>query len=150
MSIKKSNYVLKILDIQQHFITTQNRIFRIKSPDDVVKYVREEIGNSTQEKFIVIGLNTKNDVIMSYVVFKGSVNATVIHPREIFQVAILNNCSNIIIAHNHPSNDPTPSYEDINASHRIYEAGQLLGIEMLDHIIVTMDDSYSIKENGHF
>jgi DNA repair protein RadC len=96
----------------------------------------------------MLSLNTKNKVIALHVVHIGSVNASIVHPRDIFQLAILDNATSIAIAHNHPSGDTTPSEEDINVTNRINEAGKLMGIELLDHII--LGDSYlSLKEKGY-
>lgn len=82
------------------------------------------------------------------VVIIGTVNSSLIHPREVFKTSILSNASSVIIFHNHPSGDPTPSNEDKNITRRLKEAGQILGIDVLDHIIVADDKFCSLKEKG--
>ena len=80
----------------------------------------------------------------------GSLNSSIVHPREIFKRAVLQNAASIIICHNHPSGDPTPSQEDINTTKRIYDAGKILGIELLDHVIIGDNKYTSLKEKGVF
>lgn len=146
---KDERYTYSITDIKQTYRKTRSERFKIKSPIDVSEFVRKEIGKSSREHFLVIGLNTKNEVLFTYVAFIGSLNATIIHPREIFQVAVLNSCANIIVAHNHPSGDISPSYEDRDVTNRLVQAGEILGINLLDHIIVTQDNEFSFKENNY-
>lgn len=123
----------------------------ITSPEAVHSVVEAVLGLSkkTQEHFVVLSLNTKNVVIGVHTLHIGTVNASIVHPRDVFQRAILNNATSIIICHNHPSGDLTPSQEDIDVTKRIQASGDLLGIEMLDHIIIG-DGFLSLKEGGHF
>lgn len=123
----------------------------IRSPQDVHSIVEAvlELSKKTQEHFVVLSLNTKNVVIGVHTLHIGTVNASIVHPRDVFQRAILNNATSIIICHNHPSGDLTPSQEDIDVTKRIQASGDLLGIEMLDHIIIG-DGFLSLKEGGHF
>lgn len=123
----------------------------ITSPEAVHSVVEAVLGLSkkTQEHFVVLSLNTKNVVIGVHTLHIGTVNASIVHPRDVFQRAILNNATSIIICHNHPSGDLTPSQEDIAVTKRIQASGDLLGIEMLDHIIIG-DGFLSLKEGGHF
>lgn len=107
----------------------------------------KEIGEEAQEVLLLVALNTKNKINAIHRVFVGSINSSVAHPREIFRSALLNNASRILIYHNHPSSDVTPSEEDIRFTKRIFEAGELIGIEVLDHIIVSSNEAYSFKEN---
>lgn len=146
---KDERYIYSITDIKQTYRKTRSERFIIKSPVDVSEFVRKELGKSSREHFLVIGLNTKNEVLFTYVAFIGSLNATIIHPREIFQVAVLNSCARIIVAHNHPSGDISPSYEDRDVTNRLVQAGEILGISLLDHIIVTQDNEFSFKENNY-
>ncbi|WP_244999806.1 RadC family protein [Macrococcoides bohemicum] len=147
--LKDDNYIYSVTDIKQNYRKTKDERFKIKSPADVIEFLRKKIGKSAREHFIVIGLNTKNEVLFSYVAFIGSLNASIVHPRETFQVAILNSCANIIVAHNHPSGDVSPSYEDREATNRLVQAGEILGIDVLDHIIVTQDNDFSFRENNY-
>lgn len=103
--------------------------------------------NSDREMFLVASLNTKNEPTQIEVVSVGSLNASIVHPREVFKSAIISNASSIVCAHNHPSGDLTPSKEDIDVTKRLVEAGRLLGIELLDHIIINDEGEYkSIRE----
>lgn len=121
----------------------------LRSPSDVEDLVREFIGNCDRENFIVISLSTKNQVCNINVCHRGSINASIVHPRETFKTAILSNAASIIIAHNHPSGNCQPSREDIDVTNRIKEAGNILGIELLDHCIVSDSEFYSMKEHGY-
>lgn len=95
-------------------------------------------------------LNTKNNVVAVHRCHVGSLNASLVHPREVFKSAILNNAASVIVAHQHPSVDISPSKEDINVTKRLVEAGKLLGIEVLDHLVVNSDNSFtSLKERGY-
>lgn len=120
----------------------------IRSPGDAADYVMEEMRYLTQEHFVCLFLNTKNRVIDKQRIFVGSLNASLVHPREVFREAIRRSSAGIICIHNHPSGDPTPSREDIDITHRLYEAGQIVGVELLDHIIIGENCFYSLKEKG--
>jgi len=101
------------------------------------------------EKFHVFFLNTKNVVTGFTEISSGTLNASLVHPREVFKAAILNNCNSIIVTHNHPSGDVTPSQADIQVTDILKKAGKLLNIEVLDHIITGDEDTYySMRENG--
>jgi len=96
-------------------------------------------------------LNTKNNVVAVHRCHVGSLNSSIVHPREVFKSAILNNAASVIVAHQHPSDDITPSKEDINVTRRLVDAGKLLGIEVLDHLVVNNESKFtSLKEKGHF
>ncbi len=106
------------------------------------------LNQRTAEVFSMLTLDTKNHVTGVFEVTVGTLNASIVHPREVFQRAILQNASAIIIAHNHPSGNPEPSKEDIKITDRIMDSGKILGINVLDHIIVGEDNRYySFKEN---
>jgi DNA repair protein RadC len=108
----------------------------------------EGMRNLKQECLKVVMLNTKNIVISIKDVSIGSLNSSIVHPREVFNEAIKKNSASIIVSHNHPSGDPTPSGEDINLTHRLSECGKLIGIELLDHIIIGNGIYISLKEKG--
>lgn len=108
----------------------------------------DEIGDEAQEVVLILILNTKNQINAIHRVFTGSLNASVAHPREIFRSAILNNGARIILYHNHPSSDLTPSEADLVFTQRMMEAGNVLGIELLDHFIVSETKWLSFKEMG--
>lgn len=122
----------------------------IRSPEDVVQVGRSfmRIHEEPEEYMYMICLNTKNRVIGVFEISHGNVNSSIVGTREIFQKALLANAVSIILMHNHPSGDPSPSREDIEVTRRIVEAGKIIGIQVLDHIII--GDKYSsLKEKGH-
>lgn len=124
--------------------------YAIKSPDDAVDIGKGfmRIHEEPEEYMYMICMNTKNKIIGVFEVSHGSVNSSIVSPREVFQKALLANAVAIILMHNHPSGDPTPSREDIEVTKRLVEAGKLLNIQVLDHIIV--GDKYtSLKEKGY-
>ncbi|HCT96998.1 DNA repair protein RadC [Carnobacterium sp. PL17GRE32] len=95
-------------------------------------------------------LNTKNNVVAVHRCHVGSLNSSIVHPREVFKSAILNNAASVIVGHQHPSGDTKPSMEDIKVTKRLVEGGKLLGIEVLDHLVVNNDNSFtSLKERGY-
>ncbi|MBA2871612.1 DNA repair protein RadC [Anoxybacillus calidus] len=121
----------------------------IRSPEDGAKYVMEDMRFLSQEHFVCLYLNTKNQVIHRKTVFIGSLNASIVHPREVFKEAIKRSAASIICAHNHPSGDPTPSREDIEVTKRLAECGRMIGIELLDHLIIGDRKFVSLKEKGY-
>ncbi|MGG3641438.1 JAB domain-containing protein [Bacillus gobiensis] len=151
MAEEKLEMVKEIVRLKQ--VVAEGEIVRerITSPDDAVRIATNYIGDEDREIFLVLVLNTKNQVNAIHRCHAGSVNASIVHPREVFKVAILNNGHSIVVAHNHPSNDPTPSRQDIEVTRRLQEAGSLLGIELLDSLIVTNSphNYVSLKEKGY-
>lgn len=120
------------------------------SPIDAAELASTIIGDEDREVFLVMCLNTKNRIIAVYRCHVGSLNASIVHPREVFKSAILNNSSSIILSHQHPSGDTMPSREDIEVTKRLSEAGKFLGIEVLDHLVVNAEGEYtSLKEKGY-
>ena len=115
------------------------------SPQLIFEFLREKYGNAKKEYFLVLCLDTKKKLIAKEVSV-GILNASLVHPREVFNVAIQNSAAQIIVAHNHPSGDVTPSKEDINTTKRLVEAGKLLGISVLDHIIFSRSSFSSCME----
>ncbi|SDZ00175.1 DNA repair protein RadC [Bacillus sp. 166amftsu] len=122
---------------------------RIKSPEDASVLLKQFLGEVDREYFIVLCLDTKNQPTAINVCHIGSLNASIVHPREVLKPAIISNAASIIVAHNHPSNDPTPSREDIEVTKRLAEAGKIIGVELLDHVIVCSDSFISLKEKGY-
>lgn len=124
----------------------------VRSPRDGADIIKTVLNTDElpNEHFIMLSLSSKNEVIGFHTIFVGTLNASIVHPREIFQQALLNNAASIIVAHNHPSGDPTPSQEDISITRRLVEAGKILGIELLDHLILGHGDKFvSLKEKGY-
>ncbi len=120
---------------------------KFNSPSEIANFLYEKIGKEVKEHFTVLCFDTRNNLIVSNVSV-GTLNASLVHPREVFNQAILSHASYVIVAHNHPSGDQTPSPEDINTTKRLIEAGKILGIELVDHIIVTKNKYVSLKELG--
>ncbi|MFC4078383.1 RadC family protein [Salinithrix halophila] len=120
----------------------------IRSPRDAADFVMDELRHLSQEHFICLFLNTKNRVIDKQCIFVGTLNSSVVHPREVFREAIRRSSAGVICVHNHPSGDPTPSREDILVTERLFEAGRIVGIELLDHVIVGDHRFTSMKEKG--
>ena len=123
-------------------------IRQISRPEDAADLLQSFLAGTDRENFVVLLLDTKNKVVGINTVSIGTLNTTVIHPREVFKPAILANAASIILAHNHPSGDPAPSREDITVTKKLMEAGRLLEIEVLDHIIVGDDCFLSMKQKG--
>ena len=126
----------------------------VSIPADVAKLLREEMRDLDREEFRVVLLNTKNALIRVAHVSRGSLNASIVEPREVFKDAIAASAASVILAHNHPSGDPTPSAEDVAITRRLIKAGEVLGIPVIDHVILGQQrpghdhDFVSLKELG--
>ncbi|MFC1526602.1 DNA repair protein RadC [Candidatus Latescibacterota bacterium] len=119
----------------------------IDSPAETVPLLAD-IKDQPKEYFLSLYLNARNQVIHREVISIGSLSASIVHPREVFLAAVQHSAARLILAHNHPSGDITPSCEDLDLTRRLVEAGQLMGIEVLDHIIIAAADYLSLKEKG--
>ncbi|MCX9011418.1 MAG: DNA repair protein RadC [Candidatus Methanoperedens sp.] len=122
---------------------------RINSPEDVYRLIYPRMREQKRENFIELCLDTKNQVIREETVSVGSLNANIVHPREVFRTALAVSAAHIIVAHNHPSGDPAPSREDIEITKKLIEAGKIIGVEVLDHVIIGDGRHFSMKEAGH-
>jgi len=122
--------------------------FDIKNPQSVVKAIQSSIKDKAKEHFKLILLNTRNKIIGISTVSIGTLNSNLVHPREVFKDAISHSAASVVFAHNHPSGDPEPSEDDLTITKRLTEAGKILGIEVLDHIIITKNGFFSFKEKG--
>jgi DNA repair protein RadC len=122
----------------------------IHSPVDAAKLLVREMNYLDREHFKVINLNTKSQVLGIDNISIGSLNASLVHPREVFKQAIKRSTARLILVHNHPSGDPQPSREDLALTKRLCEAGELLGIPVLDHIILGNNNYLSMKEEEYF
>ena len=120
----------------------------IRTPQDVFNLLSAEMGFLVQEHLRVLLLNTKNEVLSTHEIYKGNVNSAVIRVSEVLRPAVRENCPNIIIAHNHPSGDPTPSPEDILVTRQIRTCAEMMDIELLDHIVIGNQRFVSLKERG--
>ncbi|MBS3164516.1 DNA repair protein RadC [Candidatus Woesearchaeota archaeon] len=121
---------------------------RIRSAKDVAELLRPELGLQTREHFLGLYLDARNGLLCKRVITIGSLNASLVHPREIFKVAFQESAAAVVLAHNHPSGDPTPSDEDAAITRTLVKAGELLGIEVLDHVIVTQGGHFSFAESA--
>lgn len=122
---------------------------QIQSPKDAIDFIQAMIGDEDREVFLVLCLNVKNQVTAVHRCHVGSLNASIVHSREVFKSAILNNAASILVAHNHPSGNNLYSPEDVDVSKRLKEAGEYIGIELIDSIIVGYKNGgLSLKEIG--
>ena len=119
----------------------------ITTPTETIPLLAD-IKDERKEFFVCLYLNARNQVIHKEVISIGSLSASIVHPREVFTVAVQHHAASIILAHNHPSGDVSPSKDDIDLTHRLREAGLIMGIEVLDHIIIATGDFVSLKETG--
>lgn len=122
--------------------------YDIKNPQSVVKAIRASIKDKAKEHFKLILLDTRNKIIGISTISIGTLNAGLVHPREIFKEAIIHNSASVVLAHNHPSGDPEPSEEDLTITKRLVDSGKILGIEVIDHIIIGKTNFSSFKERG--
>lgn len=122
--------------------------FDIKDPQSVVKAIRSSIKDKAKEHFKLILLNARNKIIGISTVSIGSLNASIVHPREVFKNAIIHNAYSVVLAHNHPSGDSEPSEDDLMITKRLVEAGKILDIKVTDHIIITKNGYFSFKGKG--
>jgi len=129
-------------------IVLKEPIDKISNASDLFLAIRKIEIDHKKENFIVITLNTKNQIINSYIVSIGTLNASLIHPRETFRNAIMDNANSIILAHNHPSGHLKPSEDDTKITKVLVNAGDILGIKILDHIIFSDKDFLSLKEQN--
>ncbi len=137
------------LELGRRLSRQQAEVVQFKSPQDVAAWVMEDLRYLQQEQFRLLLLNTKNMVISWEEVSRGSLNSSIVHPREVFSQAIRRSAAGVILVHNHPSGDPAPSQQDINVTRRLVEVGKLVGIEVLDHLIIGDGAFCSLKEKGY-
>jgi DNA repair protein RadC len=122
---------------------------KINSPEDVYRRIYPRMREQKKEMFIELCLDTKNQVIREEIISIGSLNANIVHPREVFKLALSESAAHIIVVHNHPSGDPTPSKEDIEITKKLVETGKVMSIDVLDHVIIGDGRHFSMKEAGH-
>jgi DNA repair protein RadC len=122
--------------------------FEITNPGAVVKAIRASIQDKAKEHFKLLLLNTRNRIIGIAAISTGTANASLVHPREVFKAAISHGASSVVLAHNHPSGNPEPSDDDVSLTRRLVEAGRLLGIEVLDHIVIGRENKKEGSKEG--
>jgi DNA repair protein RadC len=120
----------------------------VRGPDDVVALVGKRLRGESREHFVTILLNARHEALAVETVSIGSLNASIVHPREVFRPAVLVAAAAIIVAHNHPSGDPEPSEEDLNITRRLAEVGELLGIGVIDSLVIAKRGVVSLRERG--
>jgi DNA repair protein RadC len=131
------------------FSVEEDALPTIRSPSDAANAVLS-IRKKKKENFVVLCLNARNQIIRRETISIGSLNASIVHPREVFQPAILESAASIVLLHNHPSGDTRPSDDDVELTRRLVRAGEIMGIEVLDHVIVSDRRHFSMKERGLF
>ena len=146
-NVAKRINIVSIKMVKESSFLYQTR--QILSPNDAYEMIKEKLEGLDREQFIIACLNTKNEPTNISVVAVGTLNKAIVHPREVFKTAILSNAASIMAFHNHPSGETTPSQQDIQLTNRLYEAGELLGIKLLDHLIIGDGTFISLKEKGY-
>ncbi|MGG2083010.1 JAB domain-containing protein [Lysinibacillus pakistanensis] len=152
MESNSSKHAKRVQIVQVKLVREKSMLYKerkIRSPHDAYILMQELIGDADREHFVVLCLDTKNQPTCIQVVHIGSLNASIVHPREVLKSALLSNTASILVGHNHPSDNPTPSQEDIEVTERLKEAGKILGIDLLDHLIICSDSFISLKEKGY-
>jgi DNA repair protein RadC len=144
----KAQQIIAALKLARLNPSAAEERFAIRSPEDAFNYLKD-MQYLHREEFVCLGLNTKNEILFRQTIFKGSLNASIVHPRETFLPLIKRCCASAIVAHNHPSGQPTPSREDIEVTKRLVEVGKVVGIEVLDHLIIGAEKYVSLKEKGY-
>jgi DNA repair protein RadC len=138
-----------IREVRVNYVATTTKPFRISGPDDVANFVRSILIDNSREHFVALYLDGSHRVASYAIVSIGSANQAAVHPREVFQRAVLVGATAIAIAHNHPSGDITPSNADREVTVKIRDAGKILGITVLDHVIITDMAQHSLREDSN-
>jgi len=145
VGLAKASQIMAAIEFSKRFLI-KDRI-KITCSNDVVK-MTEELKNKKQEYFLTFTLNGANNLIQKRTVFIGTLNQSLVHPREVFADAIADRAAGVIFVHNHPSGSVEPSKEDISITNRLVEVGKLIGINVVDHIIVSKDGYFSFDEKS--
>ena len=144
----KAATVLAALEIGRRIASAKPlEKIHLSCPQDVADFLMPRLRYAAKEQFVVILLNSKNKVIGTEVVSEGSLSSSIVHPREVFAPAMLHHAAAIMVAHNHPSGDPKPSFEDEEVTRMLSRSGKVLGIPMIDHVIIGDGNYYSFLEN---
>lgn len=144
----KASIIIAAFELAKRLMKQESeQLASIESPEQIAPYVLD-IRTAKKEHFVALYLNARNQLIQKEIISVGTINASLVHPREVFEPAIRLVSSSIILIHNHPSGSAEPSDADVAVTKRLVEAGKLLGIDVMDHIIVTRNSMYSFKEKG--
>ena len=144
----KAAQLMALSELSKRISTLKIERIKISSPSDAAVVMMEEMRYYKKEHFKIILLDTKNNITKISQISVGSLNSSIVHPREVFAEAVINSASSVILVHNHPSGEAEPSHEDIVLTNRLDECGKILGIKVLDHIIIGDGVFYSFKEEG--
>ena len=145
---KSTEKLMMLNELSRRWSMETNPVDTIHGPEDVAHHLWPRYRDETREHFVLVLLNTKNHIIATPVVSIGSLSASVVHPREVFKEAILYSAACMILVHNHPSGDPTPSREDKAVTERLVKCGKIMDIPVLDHVILGRYHFFSFKEKG--
>ena len=144
----KGNYIPKVQISMVKEVFVSNTAYRCSEDVANSEIAEKELRNSDREKFICVHFNIRNQIISYEVVSMGSLTSSIVHPREVFKAAILANAASVLFMHNHPSGEPEPSIDDIEITNRLCKAGSILGINVLDHLIITRTGFLSFRQRG--
>ncbi len=147
VGLAKGAQILAAIELGRRYLVPRDEKRRIAGPEDVVSLCAE-YRTKKQEHFVTVTLDGANNVIGARVTFIGTLNQSLVHPREVFAEAISDRAAGVIFVHNHPSGSLEPSADDLAVTKRLVEAGKMLGIEVLDHVIVTKEGFFSFRQNG--
>lgn len=145
----KALQLLASVELSKRVIKSKVYHAPILKPEDVIEWFEFEYGALQQECFIALYLDTKSKLIAHRVLFKGTLNESTVHPREVFKEAFLQNANSVLIAHNHPSGDCTPSQADFEVTYKMVHVAITMGVHLVDHIIVGQNQYYSFKEHKY-
>jgi len=148
IGITKSSQILSIIELCKRINLAKSNITKITCAKDVFELMQPKIGHLKQEVFVVLLLDSKNNIIKEEIIAKGTLNSTLIHPREVFKLAIKESANSIILVHNHPSGDPIPSTQDIEVTKKLIEVSDKLDIDLFDHLIIGKETFFSFEDNG--
>ena len=144
----KASQILALFEFSKRHNIAKNNGKSIKGAKDVFDYCHQRLNGADKEHFMILHLDTKNRIIKDEIISIGTLNSSVIHPREVFKSAIRESANAIILVHNHPSGDPEASQEDKEITDKLFKAGELLNIKVLDHVIIGNEKWYSFNEEN--
>lgn len=142
----KAITILAAIEFGRRVTSHAHEITQIKTGDDAYHLIKDDLENKLQENFLTIFLDNRNQVLAKKIIFIGTVNSSNVCLRDVFREAVKLNCSNIIIAHNHPAGSLTPSYEDIYLTNEFIKIGKIMNINVIDHLIIGKNNYYSLRE----
>jgi len=144
----KASQIIALFEFNKRHSLSKQTNKPIKSAKDVFNYAYPKLNGEDKEHFMILHLDTKNRIIKDEIISVGTLNSSIIHPREVFKSAIKESANAIILVHNHPSGDSEPSKEDIKITDILFKSGNLLSIKILDHVIIGSNEYYSFKDQG--